>query len=59
MTTDTAELQAMIDTRDRVIAGLNARIFRLNGVIVKRDQEIERLQAELAAARNDERELTF
>ena len=47
LSTDCADLRAKIATRDAMIAGLDARVNRLNKLIVERDQEIDRLNDKL------------
>lgn len=51
--TECIDLQRALDSAERRICELKACKFRLNGLIVKRDEELARLYAANAALRNE------
>ena len=53
LTTDCADLRAQIATRDTMIAGLNARVDRLNKLLVQHERERDESEATITALRDE------
>ena len=51
LTTDCADLRAKIATRDTMIDGLNARVGRLNKLLVQHERELDEAEATIIALR--------
>ena len=52
LTTDSSDLRAKIATRDAMIAGLDARVNRLNKLLVQHERERDEADATITALRD-------